>query len=98
MLNVSIGVGAAEGASLLRRGTSWSGRPPKIILGRIGVSLGQPAHCAQGAILSPHRPPDYSPIFDYAYILAALFIATIAFHTHFIADVIDLFFIIVTGH
>ena len=54
MLNVSIGVGAAEGASLLRRGTSWSGRPPKIILVGIGFSLGQPAHCAQGAILSPH--------------------------------------------
>ena len=54
MLNVSIGVGAAEGASLLRRGTSWSGRPPKFILGGIGFSLGQPAHCAQGAILSPH--------------------------------------------
>ena len=55
MLNVSIGVGAAEGASLLRRGTSWSGRPPKFILGGIGFSLGQPAHCAQGAILSPHH-------------------------------------------
>ena len=54
MLKVSIGVGAAEGASLLRRGTSWYGRPPKIILARIGFSLGQPAHCAQGAILSPH--------------------------------------------
>ena len=41
MLNVSIGVGAAEGASLLRRGTSWSGRPPKIILAGFGFSLGQ---------------------------------------------------------
>jgi hypothetical protein len=40
---------------------------------------------------------DYSPIFDYAYILAALFIATIAFHTHFIADVIHLF-IVITGN
>ena len=42
MLNVSIGVGAAEGASVLRRGSSWSGRPPKIILGTFGFSLGQP--------------------------------------------------------
>ena len=58
MLNVSIGVGAAEGASLLRRGTSWSGRPPKIILVGIGFSLGQPAHCAQGAILRSHAPPE----------------------------------------
>ena len=51
MLNVSIGVGAAEGASVLRRVKSLSGRPPKIILGTFGFSLGQPAHCAQGAIL-----------------------------------------------
>ena len=74
MLNVSIGVGAAEGASLLRRGTSWSGRPPKFILGGIGFSLGQPAHCAQGAILSPHvnllRTP--SDIFIYSLQISAV--------------------------
>jgi hypothetical protein len=39
---------------------------------------------------------NYSPIFDYASILTALFIATIAFHAHFIADIIHLFITIVT--
>ena len=55
MLNVSIGVGAAEGASLLRRGSSWSGRLPKFILGGFGFSLGQLASGRWGAILSPHE-------------------------------------------
>ena len=32
MLYVSIGVGAAEGASLLRRGTSWSAARQKLFL------------------------------------------------------------------
>ena len=64
MLNVSIGVGAAEGASLLRRGSSWSGRPPKIILAGFGFSLGQLPTARQGAILSPqgsqtHSTPRY---------------------------------------
>ena len=53
MLIVGMGLGAAEGASVLRRGSSWSGRPPKIILAGFGFSLGQLASGGWGAIL-PH--------------------------------------------
>ena len=54
MLNEGMCLGAAEGASLLRRGSSRSGRPPKIILAGFGFSLGQLASGRWGAILSPH--------------------------------------------
>ena len=56
MLNEGMCLGAAEGASLLRRGSSRSGRPPKIILAGFGFSLGQLASGRWGAILSPHAP------------------------------------------
>ena len=55
MLNEGMCLGAAEGASLLRRGSSRSGRPPKIILAGFGFSLGQLASGRWGAILSPHN-------------------------------------------
>ena len=58
MLNEGMCLGAAEGASLLRRGSSWSGRPPKIILAGFGFSLGQLANGRWGAILSPHDSSD----------------------------------------
>ena len=59
MLSGSLCIGAAEGAStsVLRCGSSRSARPPKIILGTFEFSLGQAAHCAQGAILRSHESP-----------------------------------------
>ena len=53
MLNENICLGGAEGASVLRRVSSWSGRPPKIVLAGFGFSLGQLASGHWGAILSP---------------------------------------------
>ena len=60
MLNEGMCLGAAEGASLLRRGSSRSGRPPKIILAGFGFSLGQLASGRWGAILSPHELLDWN--------------------------------------